>query len=259
MAKIIAVANQKGGVAKTTSTFNISAALAEMGKKVLMIDMDSQASLTISAGLEPLELKYTICDVLEKSSKPIRECIINLEHIENLSIIGSIIDLAVIETEMLSRPAREKILDRALTPIKQDYDFIIIDCPPQLSILTMNGLSAADEVIIPVKTDYLAFRGLTQLNETIEDIRKYVNESVNVAGVIATLYEMSVNGDKEILAKLESDYNVLGVIKKAAIAKKGIYDGVPAVIQFKTSEVAKEYTQIAEMIATGIYKRGARI
>lgn len=255
MAKIIAVANQKGGVTKTTTTFNISAALAKMGKKVLMVDMDSQASLTISAGLEPVELKYTVCDILEKSSRKTQECIIDLKHIDNLSIIASIIDLAVLETELLSRPAREKILARALNQVENDYDYIIIDCPPQLSILTMNGLSAADEVIIPVKTDYLAYRGLTQLNNTIGDIKQYVNEKIKIVGIIAALYEMNVTEDKEILTKLEEEYNVIGVIKKAAAAKKGIYDGIPVVLQFEKSDITKEYLSIAKMIISEKYER----
>lgn len=255
MAKIIAIANQKGGVTKTTTTFNLATALATKNKKVLMIDMDSQASLTISAGLEPLELTHTVCDILEKNSIPTKNAIINLDHIENLSIIASIIDLAVLETEMLSRPAREKILARALNQIENDYDYIIIDCPPQLSILTMNGLSAADEVIIPVKTDYLAYRGLTQLNETIEDIKQYVNEKIKVVGIIAALYEMNVTEDKEILAKLKEEYNVIGIIKKAAVAKKGIYDGIPVVKQFDKSDIAKEYVNIADMIIKENYKK----
>lgn len=254
MAKIIAVANQKGGVTKTTTVFNISAALAKMGKKVLMVDMDSQASLTISAGLEPLELTYTVCDILEKPAKPTKDCIVNLEHIENLSIIPSIIDLAILETEMLSRPAREKILLRALTQVESDFDYIIIDCPPQLSILTMNGLSAADEVIIPVKTDYLAYRGLTQLGDTIQDVRQYINDKIKIAGVIASLFEVVIKEDKEILARLQSEYNVIGIIKKAAAAKKGVYEGLPVVFQFEKSDIAKEYFNIAKMIVTEEYK-----
>ena len=151
--KVIAIANQKGGVAKTTTTHNLGVALAAAGKKVLLIDLDSQASLTISVGLEPLEMQRTIVDVLKKDGAAISECIQRLR--DNLHIVTSIIDLAPMEMEMLSRASREKILDRALKPVKDNYDFILIDCPPQLSILTINALSCADGVLIPVKTDYL--------------------------------------------------------------------------------------------------------
>jgi chromosome partitioning protein len=194
--------------------------------------------------------------MLEKVAIPTKDCIIELENIKNLSIIPSIIDLAVLETELLARSAREKILSRALSEIEDEFDYIIIDCPPQLSILTMNAISSADEVIIPVKTDYLAYRGLSQLNDTIEDIKKYVNSKIKVVGIIASLYEMQIKEDKEILAKLKSEYNVIGIIKKAAVAKKGIYDGIPVVLQFEKTEIAREYVNISKMIISGNYERG---
>ena len=157
LVKTIAIDNQKGGVTKTTATFNIAAAMAEQGKKVLMVDLDSQASLTISAGLEPLDMEYTVCDLLKKRRVETAKCVYKLENIKNLSIIPSIIDLAALEMELQGRTSREKILSRSLKEIKDDYDYIIIDCPPQLSILTLNALAACDYVIIPCKTDYLSY------------------------------------------------------------------------------------------------------
>ena len=205
--KVIAIANQKGGVAKTTTTHNLGVALAARGKRVLMIDLDSQASLTISVGLEPLEIKRTIVDVLRKDGIPIMECVQQLS--DRLHIVTSIIDLAPMEMEMLSRASREKILDRALKPVRADYDFILIDCPPQLSILTINALSCADGVLIPVKTDYLAYRGLTQLQDSIQEIQELINPDLKVIGVLATLHDTRVTDDREILGLLKEEWEYL--------------------------------------------------
>lgn len=251
--KVIAIANQKGGVAKTTTTHNLGVAMAAAGKRVLMIDLDSQASLTISAGMEPLEAKRTIVDVLKKNSVPLSECIQQIK--ERLYIVTSIIDLAPMEMEMLSRASREKILDRALKPVLDDYDYILIDCPPQLSILTINALSCADGVIIPVKTDYLAYRGLTQLQDSIKEIQELINPGLTVLGVIATLYDTRVSDDREILNLLQKEYNLIGIIKRLAAAKKGIYDGLAAVEQAPGSDIAKEYVAIANMIMSGKKER----
>lgn len=253
MGIIIAIANQKGGVAKTTTTHNLGVALSTKGKKVLLIDLDSQASLTISAGIEPLEVEKNIVSVLKKDREPIKECIQRVSN--NLDIVTSIIDLAPMEMEMLSRSSREKILDRALKPVQEDYDYILVDCPPQLSILTINALSCADGVIIPVKTDYLAYRGLTQLQDSIREIQDLINSRLQVLGVVATLYEKRVKDDADILDVLKKEYNLIGVIKKLAIAKKGVYDGKAVVESVPTSEIAREYNAIADMIIANRYKR----
>lgn len=246
MGKIIALANQKGGVAKTTSTYNLGASLSEKGKKVLMVDFDSQASLTISTGLEPFDYDKNIVSIMQKSGKSVKECIYELK--ENLHIITSSIELAQMEMELLSRASREKILDRALEPVKKEYDYILIDCPPQLSILTINALSCADFVIIPVKTDYLAYRGIEQLMDTVNEIKDLINTKLEVLGVIATMFEKRVKDDNEILREIEKNYNVIGVVKKLAIAKRGIYDGLSVVEQVPTSEIAMEYNRISDII-----------
>lgn len=250
---VIAIANQKGGVAKTTTTHNLGVALAAKGKRVLLIDLDSQASLTISVGLEPLEVKRTIVDVLRKDGISIDRCIERIG--EHLHIVTSIIDLAPMEMELLSRASREKILDRALRPVRRRYDFILVDCPPQLSILTINALSCADGVIIPVKTDYLAYRGLTQLQDSIQEIRELINPDLRVLGVIATLYEKRVSDDNEILAALKREYRLLGVIKRLAVAKKGVYDGLAVVEMTPGSEISIEYNAIADQIIADSAKR----
>ncbi len=253
MCKTIAIANQKGGVAKTTTTHNVGVALAKRGKKVLMADLDSQASLTISTGLEPLDIDNNIVSILTKNDKEVGECIQELQP--NLHIITSIIDLAQLEMEMLSRASREKILDRALAPVKNDYDYILIDCPPQLSILTINALSCADGVIIPVKTDYLAYRGLSQLYNTIDEIKELINPKLEVLGVVATMYETRVNDDTVILEQLQKNYNVIGIVKKQAATKKGLLEGLSVVEQSPLSEVAEEYISISDMIISNRYTR----
>ena len=246
MSKIIAFANQKGGVAKTTSTFNVGSSLATRGYRVLMIDLDSQASLTISAGLEPYECERSIVNVLQKEKSYVEDSIIALSL--NLDIIPSRLELAQLEMEMIGRSMRETILRRSLADIKDKYDYILIDCPPQLAILTINALSCCDEVIIPVKTDYLAYRGVELLVETIESVKALINPKLEIVGVIATMYEKRSCDDNDILEALQENYNVLGVIKKSVAAKKSIYDGLSIAQYAPKNEVAKEYAKVADYI-----------
>lgn len=246
MGKIIAFANQKGGVAKTTSTFNVGSMLAARGCRVLMIDLDSQASLTISAGLEPFDYDKTIVTVLKKERSNIEDSIISLSS--NLDIVPSRLELAQLEMELIGRSMRETILSRALAAIKDKYDYILIDCPPQLAILTINALSCAEGVIVPVKTDYLAYRGVELLMDTIKDIHALINPELEVLGVIATMYEKRSTDDNDILEALQYKYNVLGVIKKSVAAKKAIYDGLSVAKFAPKNDVAREYAKIADYI-----------
>lgn len=262
MGKVIAIANQKGGVAKTTSAHNIAVALSLRGKKTLMIDMDSQASLTICAGLEPSETEgRNIVNVLtdeKEQVKDIRECIHEIGEgkykTENCYIVPSIIDLANLEFKMFSRVSREKILSRAIEPIRDDFDFIIIDCPPQLSILTINALSSADGVIIPVKTDYLSYRGLTHLNTTIADIQELTNPGLEVYGVLATMYEKRAKNDTAVLMEINREYNVLAVLNKRVWAGKGVYDGLAVVELNPDLDISVAYFDVADMLISGKMK-----
>lgn len=246
MGTIIAFANQKGGVAKTTSTYNVGVSLARKGKKTLIIDLDSQASLTISAGLEPFDYENTIVSVLRKNGVAIEKCTLPLQ--ENLKICPSRLELAQLEMEMIGRSMREMILKRALEPIRNDYDFILIDCPPQLSILTINALACSDFVIVPVKTDYLAYRGVELLMESIQDIKDLINPGLSVLGIVATMYEQRVKDDNDILQALRDKYEVIGVIKKRAVAKKGVYDGLSVGEQDAKNDVATEYNKISDYV-----------
>lgn len=246
MGKIIAFANQKGGVAKTTSTYNVGVSLAQKGKKVLMIDLDSQASLTLSAGLEPFDYENTIVNVLQKESLPIKNCITPLQ--KKLDICTSRLELAQLEMDMIGRSMREMILKHALKSVKDEYEFILIDCPPQLSILTINALASCDYVIIPVKTDYLAYRGVELIVGSINEVKEYINPTLSILGVIATMYEKIIKDDNEILVALEEKYKLIGIVKKRAIVKKGIYDGQSVSEQSPTNEIAIAYAEISNYI-----------
>lgn len=243
---IISFANQKGGVAKTTSTFNVAACLAKKGHSVLMVDLDPQASLTIYAGMEPYEYDRSIVDILKNPKQDIKECIVKIR--DNLDIITSRIELSGVENELLSRPARELILNRALSKVKKEYDYIVIDCPPQLSTLTINALACTDQVIIPCKTDYLAYRGIKQLLETVETVKTYFKDDLQVMGILATLFESRIKDDNDILELLQEEYNVIGIIKRTAQAKKGMYDGMATVEFSPKSELALQYEKLVEKI-----------
>lgn len=243
---IIAIANQKGGVAKTTTAHNLSAALAGTGANVLAVDLDSQASMTISMGKEPEDFDFTICDILKKNPAPVENCIYKLS--DGYSLIPSIIDLATLEMELMARTARETVLARQLHKIKNNYDYIILDCPPQLSILTLNALAVAERVLIPCRTDYLSYRGLEQLKTTIQDIKDLVNPDIEIMGVIATFFEVISKDQKEMLETMKAEYNVIGIIKKTVEAVKGVYDGKSAVERNPRSEIGQEYIKIAEYI-----------
>ena len=252
--KTIAITNQKGGVSKTTTTYNLAAAKAMAGQKVLMIDLDPQASLTISCGMNPDSKdfeKYNICALFESNMNP-AECAFNVEKsgLDTLYIIPSNIDLAVTENKLFTEKNHDIKLWKAVQKLKPYFDYIFIDCPPQLGTLLTNALAAADEVIIPVKTDYLSYRGLNALLDTIEDVKsgddeKSLNPNLNFVGVIATMYESNVNDQQDVLTLLEKKVPVIGVVKKSAAIYKNIVEGLPVVLANKKSDVSKAYIEIA--------------
>ena len=254
----IALVNQKGGVGKSTTAVNLGIGLARQGKKVLLVDADSQGNLTEMLGWQqPDKLEHTLAYLLEKviCDEPFNMEEGILHHEEGVDLIPSNIELSGMEVVLVNTMSRETVLRTYLNEIKRQYDYILIDCPPQLSILTINALSCADGVVIPVKTDYLAYRGLTQLQDSIQEIQELINPELKVLGVIATLYDTRVGDDHDILGLLCKEYNLLGVIKRLAVAKKGIYDGLAAVEQAPSSELAQEYVAIANMIMSGREKR----
>lgn len=255
--KVIALANQKGGVAKTTSTYNLATAKALQGKRVLMIDLDPQASLTISCGIEPGAENmqgFNVCKLFDYKIDP-AECCFTVDKVgmENLYIIPSDIDLAVTERNLVTGRNSDVQLRKATQKLRNYFDYIFIDCPPQLGTLLTNALTAADEVIIPVKTDYLAYRGLKALLDTVEGIQmgdgdRSLNPELVFSGIIATMFKSSSNDHRDVLELLKRKYTVLGTIKDTVDVNRKIIDGLPVVISNETSESAMVYKVIADML-----------
>jgi chromosome partitioning protein len=207
MVKVVAVANQKGGVAKTTTVQSLGVAMAQQGHRVLAVDLDPQACLTYSCGLDPDELDASLHDVLVRRAK-LADVVHPVVGTDGLDLVPATIDLAGAEVHLLSRTGREHVLARALLPVIDEYDAVIIDCPPSLGVLTINGLTAAEAVIVPLQCEALSHRGVGQLLETIDDVRQFANERLRVLGVIPTMFDARTTHSRQVLSEVEERYNL---------------------------------------------------
>jgi chromosome partitioning protein len=200
-ARIIAMCNQKGGVGKTTSVINLGAALAEYGRKVLLVDFDPQGALSVGLGINPHEIDLTIYNVLMQRNVAARDAI-RATGVANLDLLPANIDLSAAEVQLVSEVAREQILSRALRPVMDDYDAVIIDCQPSLGLLTVNALTAAHGVVIPLECEFFALRGVALLVETIEKVRDRLNPGLEIDGILATMYDPRTLHSREVVARV---------------------------------------------------------
>ena len=202
MSKVFSICNQKGGVGKTTTSVNLSAALSLNNKKVLLIDMDPQGNATMGSGINKYDLDYSLADILLDSSKNVEDIICKAE--EGFDLVPSNQALTFAEVKLLDVNNRELVLKKILAKIQDNYDFIIIDCPPSLNILTVNALAVSNSVIIPTQCEYYALEGLTALLETIDKIKISVNESLEIGGILRTMYDPRNNLAQDVSEELEN-------------------------------------------------------
>ena len=202
MGRVLAVANQKGGVAKTTTTHSLGDGLAELGERVLLVDLDPQACLTYSLGIDSESLDRSLHDVLAGRAEAADVVVKS----GDLTALPATIDLAGAEVHLMTRTGREHVLARALKPLVAEYDTVLIDCPPSLGVLTINGLTAADAVIVPLQCETLGHRGVGQLLETIGDVRSFTNPNLAVRGLVATMFDGRTRHTREVLADVEARY-----------------------------------------------------
>ena len=203
---IVAVANQKGGVAKTTSVVSLGAAFAELGKRVLLVDLDAQACLTFSLGVDPEAVEVSINEVLVGRGVSARDAI--LECADGVDLIPSVIELAGAEAQLMPRPGREFVLRTVLEPLRHDYDVILLDCSPSLGVLTLNALTASQGVIIPMVCEMLSHRGVGQLLDTVTDVKNILNPGLEVFGILPTLYDGRSGHARAVLADVGQRYGL---------------------------------------------------
>ena len=252
-ARVIALANQKGGVAKTTTTLNLAVALKEKGKRVLIIDLDPQGNLTMSQGMNPDEISKSMFDVLVHRI-PIQDVIVEAE----VDIAVSSIDLAGAELALSGMIGRERALEKALAPVKEGYDFVLMDTPPSLGLLTINAFVAADGIIVPVQCEYLSLRGLVQLQNTLEMIRENLNPGVEIQGILPTMYDRRTLHSREAVEILQENFGKLVFntkIRKTVRYAEAPVKGQSVLAYDPSSEAAAMYRDLAKEVLNGAKTR----
>lgn len=250
MGKIIAIANQKGGVGKTTTSINLSACLGELGKKVLVIDLDPQGNCTSGFGIEKEQIQNTVYElILNKCS--VKNSMMEVKGIENVTIIPSNVNLAGAEIELLEFNEKEYILKNSIDYVKDDYDYIIIDCPPSLNMLTVNAMTTADSMLIPIQCEYYALEGIGQLITTISLVQKRLNSKLKIEGVVFTMYDGRTNLSKEVVDNVKNNLNANiynTIIPRNVSLAEAPSNGEPITIYDSKSTGAESYRNLAKEV-----------
>jgi chromosome partitioning protein len=255
VARVFAIANQKGGVAKTTTTQTLGLALADLGERVLLVDLDPQACLTFALGLEPEQCDPTLHDVLLQRVKA-ADAIVEAGRVQ---LLPANIDLAGSEVHLLTRTGREHVLGRALDPVRDTVDTVLIDCPPTLGVLTVNGLTAADGVLVPLQCEALSHRGVAQLLDTIADVREFTNPRLRVRGVIATMFDPRGRLAREVLDDVNTRFGldvIAPPIPKTVRFAEAPGRGVSILEHAPSSSGARAYRAIAAVLHDDLVASG---
>ena len=247
--KILAICNQKGGVGKTTTSINLAASLAHLKNKVLLIDTDPQANATSGVGIDKASISQSIYNILV-DEVDINDVIVKTAY-ENLDIVPSSIALAGAEVELVSAISREQRMKNAISEIKEDYDYVVIDCPPSLGLITLNSLTAADGVIIPVQTEYYALEGLSQLMNTFNIVRKHLNSKLDIFGVLLTMTDSRTNISNQVAEQVRDHFKEKAfdtVIARTVRLSEAPSFGEPIIEYAKNSNGAKQYVSLAKEV-----------
>ncbi len=257
-ARIIAMANQKGGVGKTTTTINLGAALAEYGRRVLMVDFDPQGALSVGFGVSPHELDMTVYNLLMQSDVGTDDVLIKTD-VNNLHLLPANIDLSAAEIQLVNEVAREMTLARVLRPVLREYDYVLIDCQPSLGLLTINALTAAHSVLVPLECEFFSLRGVALLLDTVDKVRERLNFDLELEGILATMYDSRTTHSRQVLQRVVEAFGdkvYQTVITKTVKFPESTVAGSPITVVDPASAGARNYRQLArEVIAASTERR----